>query len=92
MRKDNLIMDNIFCIECGFELPSTAKFCLRCGGKIPEIETQPIKKKIVQAEDVARHQYKENQNERERDGSKPLSNSKPKDYNWINWDDDKEYT
>ena len=30
-------MDNIFCIECGFELPSTAKFCLRCGDKIPEI-------------------------------------------------------
>jgi len=30
-------MDNIFCIECGFELPSTAKFCLKCGGKIPEI-------------------------------------------------------
>ena len=30
-------MDNIFCIECGFELPSTAKFCLSCGEKIPEI-------------------------------------------------------
>ena len=30
-------MDNIFCIECGFELPGAAKFCLKCGGKIPEI-------------------------------------------------------
>jgi len=24
-------MNNIFCIECGFELPITAKFCERCG-------------------------------------------------------------
>ena len=30
-------MNNIFCIECGFELPGAAKFCLRCGDKIPEI-------------------------------------------------------
>ena len=37
LNKGNLIMDNIFCIECGFELPSTAKFCLKCGDKIPEI-------------------------------------------------------
>ena len=60
-------MDNIFCIECGFELPGAVKFCKKCGIQIelsesipdskPKIETQTIKKKIVQAEDVARHQY-----------------------------------
>ena len=49
-------MDNIFCIECGFELPSTAKFCKKCGVQIEASESFP-KKKIVQAEDVARHQY-----------------------------------
>ena len=49
-------MDNIFCIECGFELPSTAKFCKKCGVQIEASESPP-KKKIVQAEDVARHQY-----------------------------------
>ena len=27
-------MDNIFCIDCGFELPSTAKFCKKCGVQI----------------------------------------------------------
>ena len=27
-------MDNKFCIECGFELPITAKFCERCGNEI----------------------------------------------------------
>ena len=26
--------NNIFCIECGFELPSTAKFCKKCGVQI----------------------------------------------------------
>ena len=36
--------------------------------------------------------YKENQNEKGRDERKPLDDSKPKEYNWINWDDDKEYT
>ena len=49
-------MDNIFCIECGFELPSVAKFCKKCGVQIEASEFFP-KKKIVQAEDVARHQY-----------------------------------
>ena len=33
-------MDNIFCIECGFELPSTAKFCKKCGVQIGAIESQ----------------------------------------------------
>ena len=36
--------------------------------------------------------YKENQNEKGRDERNPLDDSKPKEYNWINWDDDKEYT
>ena len=31
-------MDNIFCIECGFELPSTAKFCKKCGVQIDAVE------------------------------------------------------
>ena len=49
-------MDNIFCIECGFELPGAAKFCKKCGVQIEASESFP-KKNIVQAEDVARHQY-----------------------------------
>ena len=36
--------------------------------------------------------YKENQNEKGSDERMPLDDSKPKEYNWINWDDDKEYT
>jgi len=31
-------MENIFCIECGFELPSTAKFCKKCGVQIESVE------------------------------------------------------
>ena len=61
-------MDNIFCIDCGFELPSTAKFCLKCGEKIPEIvindskitkDLTPAEEKIVQSEDVSTHQDNE---------------------------------
>ena len=31
-------MNNIFCIECGFELPATAKFCKKCGVQIESVE------------------------------------------------------
>ena len=31
--------NNIFCIECGFELPSTAKFCKKCGVQIEASES-----------------------------------------------------
>ena len=31
-------MDNIFCIECGFKLPATAKFCKKCGVQIESAE------------------------------------------------------
>ena len=31
--------DNIFCIECGFELPATAKFCKKCGVQIEASES-----------------------------------------------------
>ena len=46
-------MDNIFCIDCGFELPSTAKFCLKCGEKIPEIvinDSKITKKENIESE------------------------------------------
>jgi hypothetical protein len=36
--------------------------------------------------------HTENQNEKETDERKLSDDSKPKVYNWINWDDDKEYT
>ena len=32
-------MNNIFCIECGFELPSTAKFCKKCGVQIESVKS-----------------------------------------------------
>jgi len=32
------MVNNIFCIECGFELPSTAKFCKKCGVEIDAVE------------------------------------------------------
>ena len=46
-------MDNIFCIDCGFELPITAKFCLSCGEKIPEIvinDSKITKKETIKSE------------------------------------------
>ena len=46
-------MDNIFCIECGFELPANAKFCLKCGEKIPEIvinDSKITKKENIESE------------------------------------------
>jgi len=46
-------MDNIFCIDCGFELPSTAKFCKKCGEKIPEIvinDSKITKKENIESE------------------------------------------
>jgi hypothetical protein len=92
-------MDNIFCIECGFELPSTAKFCKKCGVQIEASESPSESKPNETILDTPTLQdftsvksYKENQNEKGRDERKPLDDSKPKEYNWINWDDDKEYT
>ena len=36
--------------------------------------------------------HKGNQIEKDTDERKPLDDSKAKEYNWINWDDHKEYT
>ena len=33
------MVNNIFCIECGFELPSTAKFCKKCGVQIESVKS-----------------------------------------------------
>jgi len=35
-------MDNIFCIECGFELPSTVKFCKKCGVQIDSVGREAV--------------------------------------------------
>lgn len=35
-------MDKKFCMNCGTENPSNAKFCNRCGGALPIMEQQPI--------------------------------------------------
>jgi len=53
-------MDNKFCIECGFELPITAKFCERCGFTFvlnestseseSKIESQEIKPNLSKSE------------------------------------------
>ena len=47
-KENNLIMANIFCIECGFELPSTAKFCKKCGVQIEASESPSESKPITQ--------------------------------------------
>ena len=41
-------MDNIFCIECGFELPGAAKFCKKCGVQIEASESLSESKPITQ--------------------------------------------
>ena len=49
-------MDNIFCIECGFELPSNAKFCKKCGVQIEasespaEVVTEITKEETIKSE------------------------------------------
>lgn len=48
-------MENIFCIECGFELPATAKFCKKCGIQIEsaeaatEVVTEITKKETIES-------------------------------------------
>jgi len=48
-----------FCNKCGNEIKDTAKFCDDCWNTLNDTKSRNDKrvKKIVQAEDVARHQY-----------------------------------
>jgi len=42
-------MDNIFCIECGFELRVTAKFCRVCGAKLSVSKTNKSELEVNEA-------------------------------------------
>ena len=48
-----------FCDKCGNEVKSNVKFCDDCWNTLNDFKSKNDKrvKKIVQAEDVARHQY-----------------------------------
>ena len=49
-----------FCDKCGDKIKDNVKFCVDCWKFLndPEARNEKlIKKKIVQAEDIARHQY-----------------------------------
>ena len=72
----------MFCLNCGAELPDTAKFCNECGMKIEPKKQEPIAEK-PSAKDVSREEAQPRMTFREADPEPEVSEDAPKKNQFV---------